>query len=610
MFTENRMRSRLFSYQSSIFAAAFLLSVNATAAVDGAIKAIKVRGNKRVSEAAILSAMRLKPGQILSLEALDYDVIRIREMGWFSYVRPQPNLLSDNTWEVTIDVKEYGLVREVAVTNNTAIDSAEILKVVNFVPKPGTPESELRPFNQNDIPTVVSAIQKLYTDRRLFGQVAGIGPKEEGSTTYEIRILEKRIGNVIVEGLTNTKKRVFDQLIKSKPGQIFNADTVRADTSRVYSTQWFTGDSQPSVSETADGNIDLIWKVTDGRTGMFNAGVVLDPQNSFAGSVSYSEQNLWGTGQSIAFNYTQATLGLGGSISADYTNPFIDRKDTTLRVSLYDRVIFRFANNIGLGNNQSPINDQYAERRTGGSIATTRPVSLKKSVGFSARFERVGVPNFNLQNVNFIQQSGEVGAIGLTSIYNNRDIDIDPARGRFLRLDVEPGYTTIESLGTNSGTPNGRFGFFRYAFDFRTYSTPVKRERKVIDVARPVHAFRLRGGSVQGTIPFFEQFFAGGNDSIRGYFEQRFWGNNMIVATYEYRRPIQDQFSLVTFVDYGSAWGGYGSLNDFTQTSGALFRLGYGLGIRLRTPIGPVRLDYALNGEGGSRPHFMIGTNF
>ena len=66
----------------------------------------------------------------------------------------------------------------------------------------------------------------------------------------------------------------------------------------------------------------------------------------------------------------------------------------------------------------------------------------------------------------------------------------------------------------------------------------------------------------------------------------------------------------MSFLDAGSAWGGFGSVNNFTQTSSPFLEYGYGLGLRLRTPIGPIKLDYGFNREGGSRAHFSIGTSF
>jgi outer membrane protein insertion porin family len=111
-------------------------------------------------------------------------------------------------------------------------------------------------------------------------------------------------------------------------------------------------------------------------------------------------------------------------------------------------------------------------------------------------------------------------------------------------------------------------------------------------------------------VPFFEQYFAGGADTIRGYEEDRFWGKQQLLTTLEYRHPIQKAFNVILFVDYGGAWGGYGSVNKFTQSSSPNLNLGYGIGFSFRTPLGPLRLDLGFNKEGKSRTHFLIGTSF
>ncbi|MEI8281955.1 MAG: BamA/TamA family outer membrane protein, partial [Armatimonadota bacterium] len=237
-----------------------------------------------------------------------------------------------------------------------------------------------------------------------------------------------------------------------------------------------------------------------------------------------------------------------------------------------------------------------------------------KSYGISTRLETIHTLNApaNAPVVPYVRQDGEVGSIGLSSIINTRDYDPDPSKGTYVRFDLEPAYSIIKPSTTTDlrNPPPGRYTFAKIGFDFRTYFTKNKKMRTKDDSSREVFALRLRAGTETGTVPFFEQYFAGGNDSVRGYNEDRFWGRNMVVGTFEYRKPIQEQFSLVGFVDYGGAWGGYAGIKDFEQTSEANFHYGYGLGLRFRTPLGPIRLDYAFNDKGGSRAHFMIGTSF
>lgn len=587
----------------------------------GKIKEIVVRGNKRVSAIAITSTMRVKVGQLLNLAAINEDVQRIREMGWFSKVshsEAQAAGTSDGSWQVTIDVQEYDVVKEVAIVGNTAIKTEDILKVVTFAPAPGTKEEDLKPFNNSELSPTATAISKLYTTAGFFGLVEGVGPDPHSPTTVIIKIKETIVNSVTIEGATATQAKIFQRLIKTKPGMPYNISTWSKDYARVLNTQWFEGvdPSLPTQSEHDEGLANLKMRLNDASTGLFNIGVVLDPANSLAGAVSYSDSNFLGSGQAIGFNYTQATRGFRGSVSLDYTNPFFDSKDTTFRASIYDRVNFRFnSNTLGGGGGTTDLS-QYQERRTGGSFAFVWPQGERFSTGLSTRFERINsgalVTNPNNAPTPYLQHDGEVGSIGLSSISNTRDLDFDPSRGSFLKLDLEPGYTVIKPKDPNDARnpAPGRYGFVRMGFDYRNYYTRDKRPRTKDDASREVFAFRLKGGTISGTVPFFEQFFAGGNDSVRGYSEDRFWGKNMIVGTFEWRKPIQEQFSLVGFVDYGGAWGGYAGTTGFEQATRATFHYGYGLGIRFRTPLGPIRLDYAFSDEGKSRAHFMIGTSF
>ncbi|MEI6503527.1 MAG: BamA/TamA family outer membrane protein, partial [Armatimonadota bacterium] len=115
-------------------------------------------------------------------------------------------------------------------------------------------------------------------------------------------------------------------------------------------------------------------------------------------------------------------------------------------------------------------------------------------------------------------------------------------------------------------------------------------------------------------LPFFESFSAGGGNTLRGYQDDRYRGEKMLLVNLEYRRPISDRLTAVLFVDAGDAFGGNFTTvvpgfsvpaddPDFTAHVGA------GVGIRVVTPIGPIRLDFGW-GEDGSQAHFSFGQMF
>jgi outer membrane protein insertion porin family len=231
------------------------------------------------------------------------------------------------------------------------------------------------------------------------------------------------------------------------------------------------------------------------------------------------------------------------------------------------------------------------------------------------RFQNIRTLNLNPgPNDEFIQQDGDLFTLSLGAAYDTRQPSAEPYRGEMLSLTVEPGFSNTTSIGGVVGTFTNVLGNNTYVktnLEYRHFwSKPLPADAP-IDKPRPVVAFRAKYGTISGTVPFFEQFFVGGSDSLRGYSNQRFWGKQSFLATLEYRHPIQRSFNLIGFVDYGGAWGGYGQLKDFDQTNAAKLRLGYGVGLAFRVPqLGSIRIDFAFNEEGQSRTHFSFGSSF
>jgi translocation and assembly module TamA len=112
-------------------------------------------------------------------------------------------------------------------------------------------------------------------------------------------------------------------------------------------------------------------------------------------------------------------------------------------------------------------------------------------------------------------------------------------------------------------------------------------------------------------IPSTFLFRTGGDQTVRGYaFESlgvqqgdaTVGGRRLLLGSIEYTHWIGDNWGPAVFLDAGNAWD-----------SGATFNpaLGYGLGVRFRTPIGPIRADIAYGEETNQyRLHFSIGYTF
>jgi len=596
-----------------IFGAIFaMLLVATTMAQQGSvIKEIVVQGNQNVRTDAILLAMRTKVGQPYVQSTLDQDRKALEDLGFFQAVDVRAVPLDAQNYQILVNVSEFPLIKEIRVVGNTVVSTEEILKAITL--------QQGQVFNLRSETTSVQAIQQLYTSKGYFALVEDSGPLEESPGTISFSIRELTVNTISIQGNTRTRDRVIARLIKTKEGEPFNRDIWREDLVRIHSTGWFEPDSlEPQMLETEElGKVDLLIKLKEARTGQFNVGLQLDPRSSLAGLLRLSDTNFRGTGQGVGIDFLQGTRGGGASIDVDYSNPWIDNKDTALNVSVYSRIIYRFTGSA-FGGDSNPIFDddnRYFERRTGGTVGLSRPIGRHTSAFISGRFENIDTRDVSTSASDaFVQQDGDVGLIAFGAIRNRRDVNTDPSRGDWLRLSIEPGYSNITRVGGAASDESilGSNTFLRTNLEYRTYFSPQPpRPIEELDAPRRVIAVRVRVGSIMGNVPFFEQFFAGGSDTLRGYPEDRFWGRNMLLTSLEYRHPLQRAFSLIGFVDYGGAWGGYGSVREFSQSDRFKLHLGYGVGLSFRIQsLGQIRLDFGINESGGSRTHFLIGTSF
>ena len=578
------------------------------AQVPGSVKEIVVKGNKVQTTQGILATMRTKVGAQFSQATLDLDKATLFDLGVF---KAEPNMVAtqnaDGTYSISVEVVENPVIKEIRVVGYSGVvTKAQILNAITIKPGDILSARAASISSQN--------ITKLYVDRGYYARATDLSYLPESPQTLNIQILEDTVTAVQITGNTHTKKRVLDHLIKTRPGEAFNVFKWQKDMQRLFNTQWFSKIDPKRDPNTPPAKIALDVAVKETRTANLGVGLQVDPQSSIAGFIRFTDTNVGGTGQSLGAGFTQGTRGGGPSVDMDYANPFIDNHDTSVRVSLYSRVVYRFTNSLFGGNQLGNGATQYIERHTGVSIGFAKPISKELSGSLTTRLEGVKTANTSPLNGNgFIQQDGFVATQSIGLVRDHRDTTIDASRGNFISAAVEPGYSNITRVGGLIADQSylGWSIFSKFSVEYRQYFTNGKpRPLDELDAPRKVIAFRARAATIAGPVPFSEQYFAGGSDTVRGYDEDRYWGKTMLITNLEYRYPIQKSFNLIGFVDYGGAWGGYGSVNTFTQYSGFNMHIGYGLGIAFKTPLGLIRLDLGVNEHHGTRTHFQIGPSF
>jgi outer membrane protein insertion porin family len=126
-------------------------------------------------------------------------------------------------------------------------------------------------------------------------------------------------------------------------------------------------------------------------------------------------------------------------------------------------------------------------------------------------------------------------------------------------------------------------------------------------------AFNFQGGAVIGDLPPYEAFALGGANSVRGYDEGDLAAaRDFVQGTIEYRFPIISIFSGAFFFDAAYDFGSQGLVpgnpGGIRGKPGSGF--GYGVGVRIQSPLGPIRVDFGINDQGDTRVNFGIGERF
>jgi len=257
-------------------------------------------------------------------------------------------------------------------------------------------------------------------------------------------------------------------------------------------------------------------------------------------------------------------------------------------------------------------NDQYLERHIGASLAVSRPVDDHTTIAITTRTEKVSSNDVALPLAEeFIRQNDTIYGLGTRISRNTRDNNLNPADGGYYSAAAEGVYFQAVTVGDGPSPINPLWHVEpKCSIDLRQYiSLQGKRAINKLTEPKRVFAVRLLAGYTAQSTPFSEQFFLGGPDDLRGYAPDRYWGSEMAVASEELRIPFGKSITGVVFSDQGDAWNSLYQGTALEQHSNLQLQADYGVGVRVQTPIGPIRLDYGISVQ-GKQTNFSIGQSF
>ncbi|WP_286976817.1 BamA/OMP85 family outer membrane protein [Acetomicrobium sp. UBA5826] len=595
------------------------------------VVAVEVEGNRQVDTNYILSIVGTKAGQPAEREQIDKDVESIYNLGFFSYVDVRVEPVADGI-KVVYVVQENPVVKEIRFEGNEVYSEDELKELV--FTKPGNIFNSV--FFRHDLERIRNKYQE---DGYAMMRVRDV-QIEEGVIT--VKILEPKVGEIAVQGNEKTKTYVIEREIKLKPGDHFNAKVLRHSLNKLQRMGYFETVNVGFEPTQDPAFVNIIVSVEEQRTGRIGLTIGHGSSSGWSGGLSYEDTNWKGLGHTASVGFE---TGKRDQYWISYEEPFMDVDYYSWRVNLYRWEWDDIENYIG---GESVF--EYEETRTGISVGAGKKFKhdprlswyatldwhdsdisyddIRWYSDFRSAAEEVsqsdttgkykGKSVEEIQRIYFDEhmQSGKTFSITGRLQRSTLDEYLSYPKGDVVSLNVEQ---ALDFLGSD-------WDFTKYWLEARYY-TPVTRIGEIFDIdlgtedTPVIFAARVRAGFSSGEIPFMDQYFLGGDRDLRGYEEDEFYGTEMFLANFELRIPIEQAFGLVFFYDAGNAWGDSDPLIDHLyRTVGhggrrsSSFDISdlhdsYGIGVRVRTPLGNLRIDLA-EGEYETYTHFGFGELF
>ncbi|MEH2419775.1 MAG: BamA/TamA family outer membrane protein [Nostoc sp.] len=594
-------------------------------------------------ENQVYRVIRTQPGQTTTRSQLQEDINAIFGTGFFSNVQAAPE---DTPLGVRVSfvVQPNPVLSKVQVQANPGTGVASVLPA-NTVDEVFR-EQYGKILNLRDLQEGIKQLNKRYQDQGyVLANVIG-APQVSENGVVTLQVAEGVVENIRVrfrnkDGQETDEKgqpirgRTQDYIItrelELKPGQVFNRNTVQKDLQRVYGLGLFEDVNVSLDPGTDPSKVDVVVNVAERSSGSIAAGAGISSASGLFGTVSYQQQNLNGRNQKLGTEIQVGERELLFDIR--FTDPWIagDPYRTSYTTNIFRRssisLIFDGKDeDIRTFDPDNPTNRDSQDRprilRLGGGVTFTRPLSAnpyKTSVWTASaglQYQRVSARDAdgNLRKTGAVfDDNGNRTSdeIPLTLSNNGQDdlLLLQLGAQRDLRNNpLQPTSGSYLRFGIDQSVPVGLGNIFltRFRGSYSQY-LPIKLIR--LTKGAQTLAFNLQAGTIFGDLPPYEAFTLGGSNSVRGYEEGALSsGRSYVQASVEYRFPVFSVVSGALFFDVGSDLGTSTRAAEVLNKNGSGF--GYGLGVRVQSPLGPIRIDYGINDNGDSRINFGIGERF
>ena len=438
------------------------------------------------------------------------------------------------------------------------------------------------------------------------------------------------------------------QLLSFKTGDVYRQRDLLASQRDLYQLETYghveLGIVPDSTPGSGDSLLTVIAQLTEAKMRSIRLGLGWATLDCFRTQGRYTDRNFLGGARRLELNAQLSKIGVGSPLDGfpGLCTPKLRNDQFSQELNYSLSATFRPPALFGTHN--VPSLTLYSERHSeynaflkytpiGGIASITReiarqtPLTLAYQVeyGRTEADEAIFCQVFNvcnLEDIARLQANNDLRVASISLARNRADNAFNPTTGSQMRVELRTGTTSADTAHLRFNKMLGEVSVYR----------PVSGSSVL--AARLQLGAVLDGWSLNGAshfVPPQERLYAGGPNSVRGYNQnqlgpvvyvvssydtvtdkttgemhyravpdstrvERFsptGGNTLVVGSLEFRTPspvFQDIAQLAAFVDVGDVWNRGREAARFSD-----IKVTPGVGIRVTSPVGPLRLDVGYN---------------
>lgn len=617
------------------------------------IKQINIVGNNAFNDEDLLREFELSTGNLLSFytkddqyskQKLSADLERLRsyylDRGYinFQIESTQVSITPDKKEiYITVNVKEGEIytVSDVKVTGKLIVPPNEVTPLVKIGPS-DTFSRKLGTETQKAIS------DRLGDEGYIFANVNMVPDIDEAKKTVAITFFvdpgkQVYVRRITFRGNTKTRDEVLRREMRQMEAAWASSTKIERSKTRLERLAYFqeVNVETPAVPGTSD-QIDVNYSVVEKPSGNIMAGVGYSQLQGIIVNANITQDNIFGTGKRIGVNFNNSNINT--TYSLNYFNPYTTLDGVSSGFDLGYRKTNAFQVNLA----------NYATDTATAGVNLGIPLGEFDSFRFNLDFNHTKLKsssNSSAEVIDFLEQYGGPGArkhtftylpVSIGWVHDTLNRAIFPTHGGAQRLSL---------LGTMPLPGDDSLKFYKASYKIQHYF-PIAKDLTFMMMGEIAY-----GDGYGGTdeLPFFENYYAGGPQSVRGFFPsslgprttpnaQGFGGNlslggaSKIVGTAELLFPVpfmhdSKSIRLGGFVDVGNVYCGvfkvahpgpksnpYDS-DCYAETKGSFLRYSAGLSARWLSPFGNLAVSIAqpINSQAGDRTQafqFSFGSAF